>query len=134
MSLVRAVVLVLGVVYVLAGALGFVGAPFVTDGSRGDIHPAGGDLLGIFPINTVHNVVHLLVGAVLLVGATADERALPVARIVGGVYAVVGLLGFVSPDTFGLMPIGGPNIPLHLGTAAILLGASFTAPGPAARL
>ena len=133
MSLVRAVVLVLGVVYALAGALGFVGEPFVTDASRGDAQSPGGDLLGIFPINALHNVVHLLIGAALLVGATAHERALPAARIVGGVYAVVGLLGFVSPDTFGLMPIGGPDILLHLLTAAILLSVSFTIRGPAAR-
>ena len=47
------------------------------------------------------------------------------ARVVGAVYLLVGLLGFVAPDTFGLMPIGGNDIWLHLATAAVLLGASF---------
>ncbi|HVM24386.1 MAG TPA: DUF4383 domain-containing protein [Candidatus Limnocylindrales bacterium] len=125
MSLVRIVVLVFGAVYVLVGLMGFLGDPFVTGSDHGNMPSAEGDLLGIFPINALHNVVHLVIGAALLYGATAHDRAVLVARIVGGVYLVVGLLGFVAPDTFGLMPIGGPDIALHLATAAILLGVTF---------
>jgi len=43
----------------------------------------------------------------LLYGATAHDRAVLMARIVGAISLLVGLLGFVSPDSFGLMPIGG---------------------------
>ncbi len=125
MSLVRIVVLVFGAVYVLVGVLGFLGEPVVTDASHGDMESARGDLFGIFPINAVHNVVHLLIGAPLLFEATEHLRAVLMARIVGGVYVAVGLLGLVAPDTFGLMPIGGPDILLHLGTAVILLGVTF---------
>ena len=128
MSLVRIVVLVFGAVYVLVGLLGFLGDPIVTDTSYPDMETASGDLLGIFPINALHNVVHLVIGAALLNGATAHDRAVLMARTVGGVYLVVGLLGLVAPDTFGLMPIGGPDILLHLGTAAILLGVTFVSP------
>lgn len=130
MSLVRIVVLVFGVVYVLVGLLGFLGEPFVTGGSQDAMPSADGDLLGIFPINTLHNVVHLAIGAALLYGASGHAQAVMMARVIGGVYAVVGLLGLVSPDTFGLMPIGGPDILLHLGTAAILLGVTFVNPEP----
>ena len=71
---------------------------------------ATGDLLGIFPINVVHNVVHLLIGAILLYGATSVDMAILVARGIAVTYAVVGLLGIFAPDTFGLMPIGGNDI------------------------
>ncbi len=125
MSITRMVTLAFGAVYVLVGILGFLGDPIVTSGSHPDMESATGDLLGIFPINAIHNVVHLLIGAALLYGSTAHDRAVAVARAVGVVYLLVGVLGFVSPDTFGLMPIGGADIGLHLASAAILLGVTF---------
>ena len=128
MSLVRMVVLVFGVVYVLVGVLGFLGDPIVADATHEDMPSATGDLLGIFPINAIHNVVHLLIGAALLYGATRHDRAILMARTVGVIYLVVGLLGLVAPDTFGLMPIGGADILLHLGTAAILIGVTYVNP------
>ena len=125
MSLARMVVLAFGAVYVVVGVLGFLGDPIVMDASHADMESASGDLLGLFPINVVHNIVHLLIGAFLLWGATRHDRAVLSARVVGAVYLLVGLLGFVAPDTFGLMPIGGNDIWLHLATAAVLLGVSF---------
>jgi hypothetical protein len=73
----------------------------------------------------VYLLVGLAIGAFLLWGATEHDRAVLAARTVAGVYLLVGLLGFVAPDTFGLMPIGGNDIWLHLGTAAILFGVTF---------
>ena len=125
MSLTRTVVLVFGAVYVLVGVLGFLGDPIVTESTHQNMESASGDLLSLFPINALHNIVHLAIGAFLLWGATEHDRAVLAARVVGGVYLVVGLLGFVDPDTFGLMPIGGNDIWLHLATAAVLLGVSY---------
>lgn len=125
MSLTRIVVLVFGVVFLLVGIIGFLGEPMVTDASHATMPSATGDVLGIFPINAIHNVVHLLIGAVLVWGATAHDRAVLAARGVAIVYGLVGLLGFIAPDTFGLMPIGGADIALHLGTAVILYGVTL---------
>jgi hypothetical protein len=125
MSLTRIVVLAFGAVYVVVGVLGFFGDPIVMDASHADMESASGDLLGLFPINMVHNVVHLAIGAFLLWGATEHDRAVLAARVVGAVYLLVGLLGFVAPDTFGIMPIGGNDIWLHLVSAAALLGVTF---------
>jgi hypothetical protein len=124
MNAVRTVALVLGVVYVLTGIAGFVPS-LVTGGPPPDMPSASGSLFGVFPINTLHNLVHIVIGAVLLYGATGTPVAVLVARVVGVVYAAVGLLGFVAPNTFGLMPIGGADIGLHLVTAAILLYIGF---------
>ena len=125
MSLTRMVTLAFGAVYVLVGVLGFLGDPIVAEAAHENMESASGDLLGLFPINALHNLVHLAIGAFLLWGATEHDRAVLAARVVGGVYLVVGLLGFVAPDTFGLMPIGGNDIWLHLGSAAVLLGVSY---------
>lgn len=125
MSPTRTVIGVLGAVYIIVGLMGFLGDPLVADASHADMPSASGDLLGIFPINAVHNVVHLLIGAVLLYGAYDASRAVLVARAVAVTYALVGLLGLVAPDMFGLMPIGGADVALHLGTAAVLFAVTL---------
>jgi len=125
MSPTRAVVGALGAVYVIVGILGFLGDPIVTQGSHADMPSASGDLMGLFPINAIHNVVHLLIGGILLYGATDLDRAIPIARGVAITYAIVGVLGLFAPDTFGLMPIGGNDVWLHLGTAIVLYGVTF---------
>ena len=117
MGLARTVALVLGAVYLVVGVVGFV------------IVPGGeGDLLGIFPVNAVHNIVHIVIGAALLYGATATTTAVMVSRIMGIVLVVVGLLGIAFPDGFGILPLGGPDILLHLASGAVLLYIGFMAP------
>lgn len=126
MNLVRSVALIFGVVYILVGIAGFF-PPLVTGEAPPDMPSADGNLLGIFPINALHNIVHLVIGAALLYGSTGTAAARMVARVVAVVYLVVGVLGLIAPDTFGLMPIGGADVLLHLGTAAILLYIGFVA-------
>lgn len=126
MNAIRLIATVFGAVYVLVGLAGFVPA-LVTGSAPPDMPSADGNLLGIFPINMVHNLVHIVIGAALLYGATQTPRAIAVSRIVGIVYLVVALAGVVLPDFFGLMPIGGADIFLHLVTAAILLYIGFVA-------
>jgi hypothetical protein len=127
MSLARTVAAVLGVVYLLVGVLGFLPA-VVTGGSVADMPSASGSLIGIFPINALHNVVHMAIGAALLYGAMATPTAILVSRVIGIVYLVVGIAGLVSADGFGLLPLGGPDIFLHLATGAVLAYIGFMAP------
>jgi hypothetical protein len=122
MSLARTVAAILGVIYVLVGVVGFLPDPLVQASSAAS---ATGALLGVFPINLLHNVVHLVIGASLLYASMATATAIMVSRVIGGVYVVVGLLGLVSPNGFGLLPLGGADIFLHLGTGAVLLAVGF---------
>ncbi len=125
MSPTRIVVGALGAIYIVIGILGFLGEPIVASASHADMPSASGDLMGIFPINVLHNVVHLAIGAILLFGATEVGRAIMVARGVAATYALVGVLGIIAPDTFGIMPIGGADVWLHFGTAAVLFGVTL---------
>jgi uncharacterized protein DUF4383 len=122
MSLARTVAAVLGVVYVLVGVIGFLPDPLVQASTTAS---ATGALLGVFPINPLHNVVHLVIGASLLYASMATATAVMVSRVIGVVYVVVGLLGLVSPNGFGLLPLGGADIFLHLGTGGVLLAVGF---------
>jgi hypothetical protein len=128
MGMARTVAVVFGAIYVLVGILGFI-PPLATGSAPAGMESASGNLLGIFPINAVHNVVHLVIGGALLYGATATATAILVMKIVGGTYILVGLLGVVAPNGFGLLPLGGADILLHLATGAILLGVAFMSPG-----
>jgi Domain of unknown function (DUF4383) len=105
MGMARTVAVVFGAIYLVLGLVGFVLAS---------------PLFGLFEVNALHNVVHVLFGAVLLLGSMSTESAIGTTRWVGAVLFLFGLLGFLSPDAWGLMPLGGNDIWLHLSSGAIL--------------
>jgi hypothetical protein len=120
---------VLGIVYLLVGVLGFV----VTSGV-GFASQDGKTLLG-FELNPLHNIVHLLVGALLLYGATrgvGPSRAVNTA--VGGVYLVVGIIGlFILDSSANILALNSADNVLHLVSAVALLGAGLAADKDARR-
>lgn len=81
--------------------------------------------LGLFPVNLLHNIVHLLFGIWGLVGSRSHAGAKVFAQSAGAIYAVLVPLGFVFPDGFGLIPLGGNDPWLHLVLAAPLLYFGF---------
>jgi hypothetical protein len=122
----KLVAMVLGIVLVLVGILGFAIVP-----------TAGGKLLGIFGVNMLHNVVHLLTGGVLLAAAFIDNgrNARLTNMVLGVVYALVAILGFVQIQAINdLLWTGKPydglggfaDAGLHAILAIVLLGVSFT--------
>ena len=114
---------VLGIVFLLVGALGFA----VTSGV-GFASQDGKSLLG-FEVNPLHNIVHLLVGALLLFGATrgvAASRAVNTA--VGGVYLLVGVIGlFILDSSANILALNSADNVLHLVSAVVLLGVGLAA-------
>lgn len=106
---------VVGVVVLLVGVLGLV---------LGD--PRDG-LFGIFNIDLVEDIVHLGSGGLLAyVGFKGAESAVrSVVMGLGVVYLLVGVLGFVIPELFGLIPhelTVADNI-LHLALGGLALAA-----------
>lgn len=111
----KKVSLILGVVFVLVGLLGFVPNPLVGEG-------------GFFHTDLVHNLVHLIIGIVLLVMMSKPAAGLTV-KVVGIVYLVVAILGFlmVGSETgklIGLIEVNGADNWLHLvlGVVIVILG------------
>lgn len=112
----RLVGTVFGAVYVLVGLLGFA----VTSGVG--LAAAEGEKLIVFEVNPLHNVVHLLVGVLLLLGSRSVASARAVNTTVGGVYLLVGLLGlFLVGTSFNILALNGADNVLHLASAALLL-------------
>ncbi len=55
------------------------------------------------------DVIHILAGAVALYagfGTRSDGPAIQYARVFGPIYLILGILGFVLPRVFGLLPSG----------------------------
>ena len=111
MGLNRIVAAIFGVVYVVAGIAGFV-----TNTSP---------LFGLFDTNTVHNVVHVVLGAILLWGMMNTASAILANRWVGVVLLVLGVLGIFVPNPGNLVPIGGNDVWLHLASGIVLAGVSL---------
>jgi hypothetical protein len=81
----------------------------------------------MFPVNILHNIVHLLFGVWGLMAARTFAGAVSYAKIGGIIYIVLAILGLVAPTTFGLIPIGGNDIWLHAALGIVLAGVGFTA-------
>ncbi|PVE73685.1 DUF4383 domain-containing protein [Microbacterium testaceum] len=115
----RLVATIFGAVYLLVGLLGFA-----VTGGVGFISDQGGLLLGIFEVNPLHNVAHLLIGAALLVAGLANARAAKgVNTTVGAVYLLLGIVGFFLVGTAAnILALNTADHFLHLASAVVLLG------------
>ncbi len=112
-----------GVVFILVGLLGFtpVGMPFMQMGADSPL------LLGMFPVNALHNVVHMLFGVWGLVAGRSASQSVVYALGSGAAYLVLGVLGLFTDTLLGVVPIGGYDVVLHLVLAVVLAGFGFWA-------
>lgn len=126
--------LISGIVYLLIGILGFIPSLVVGGGAAPDLAVTAGYgyLMGFFPINILHNIVHLAVGAWGLASYPSLARARFFARglaIFYGLLAIMGLIPALNLNTtFGLIPIHGADVLLHALTAAIAAFVGFMTP------
>lgn len=120
--------LVLGVFYTIIGVLGFF-PPLITDtlpvSGALAVDMFSGRLLGIFPVNILHSLVHLGVGIWGIMAYKAYGSSVVYSKTIAilfGILTVMGLIPILN-TTFGLIPLFGADILLHAGTA--ILGAYF---------
>jgi hypothetical protein len=111
-----------GAVLVIVGILGFFWeASFAT----GDDIQAD-EVVGILAVNGWHNMVHLLIGVLLL--AAAGTAARTAALGVGLLYLVLAIWGFIESDNvlISLVPINDEDNVLHLilGLTGLAAGAA----------
>ena len=108
-----------GILFLLVGILGFV--PGVTNNEM---------LLGIFHVNTAHNIVHLLSGVLALwAGRTSAAYVRMYFRIFGIVYALVAVLGYLGGNAplLGVISNNTADTWLHAVIAATSLWLGFAA-------
>ena len=106
--------LVFGVVYLIIGVVGFLVTGF------DDFAADTGEKLILFEINPLHNIVHILIGAMWVAGARTAESAKQVNMIIGVAYLLVALLGIFGLLD-GLINNNGADVGLHLVSGAAAL-------------
>jgi hypothetical protein len=120
----RLVATIFGAVYLLVGLLGFA-----VTGGVGFIATEGGLLLGLFEVNPLHNIAHLLIGAALLIAGLSNVAAArSVNTVVGAVYLLLGIIGFfIETSELNILALNTADHFLHLASAIVLLGAGLAA-------
>jgi len=120
--------LVVGVVFLLVGVLGFI--PGVTtnyDQLTFAGHESEAALLGIFNVSVLHNIVHLLFGVVGLLAARTFTAARSYLIIGGFIYLALFLYGLLIDhnSAANFVPVNDADNYLHLvlGIGMIALGA-----------
>jgi hypothetical protein len=109
---------IFGFTFIAVGILGFI--PGITTEE--------GRLLGIFEVDAMHNMVHILSGIVALFAAYKSEHAARLYfQVFGVVYGLVAVLGIFHGDRplLGLMAHNGADVVLHFLIAGVALYLGF---------
>ncbi|MGZ8997246.1 MAG: DUF4383 domain-containing protein [Allosphingosinicella sp.] len=119
----RTFALIFGIVFLAVGALGFVPGMVhpATGGHNVTMTQGYGDLLGLFPVNMLHNVVHLLFGLWGVMAYRSLAGAKTYFKAVAVIYGLLTILGLIPSmnTTFGLIPIYGNDVWLHAVLALV---------------
>ena len=117
----------IGAVLVIAGIIGFFYSASFDTGTSAVIANTD-DVFGILGVNGWHNVVHILIGLLLL--ACAGSAARSAALGVGLLYLVLSIWGFIESDNvlLGLVPVNDEDNVLHLILGLLGLGAGAASP------
>jgi Domain of unknown function (DUF4383) len=116
----RTLGMLFGIVFLAVGILGFV--PGITKDEM---------LLGIFHVNAMHSIVHIVSGAVFLFASMAGAGPARLwFKVFGLIYAVVAVLGFMNPTgpVLGMISNNPADTWLHVVLAAAMLLIGFAAP------
>lgn len=108
---------ILGWIFIIVGILGFFPNPIVS-------------WRGVFETDAIHNIVHLISGGVLLAAPSYNSSVMTL-RVVGVIYAIITIIGFISLSALSWMAVNGPDNWLHLVLAILMLwgGYALTAEG-----
>lgn len=124
--------LLVGVVFLLVGVLGFV--PGITtdyDTLKFAEHDSHAELLGVFQVSVLHNIVHLLFGiaGAAMAGSVSTARTF----LVGGglVYLALGIYGLVidQDSTANFVPVNTADTWLHFALAIGMIVLGVLLPG-----
>lgn len=123
---------VFGVVFIIVAIVGFI-APGGMAMQPTDPATAA-KVLGMFPVNLLHNIVHLLFGIWGLAASRSWAGSKQFFIWAGAIYLVLTIAGFLSPSGFGIVPLGGADIGLHCVLAIVMLLIGVTAKAESAAI
>jgi hypothetical protein len=114
----------LGVIFIAVGLLGFVPNPIIANSED-----------AIFHADAVHSSVHIVSGILFIIFALAiPSRVALFMKVFGVVYFLLGVLGLFSIGSSGMtrllgfLHVNGPDNYLHIALGAIIFLASTLRP------
>lgn len=115
--------LVFGIIFVLAGLLGFVNNPLI--GAN-----------GLFMTNGAYNIVMIILGVILLVASRGGQgKSASWLKIIGVLFIIIAVLGFLmhGPMLLGVLAINSMDNWLALVLGVILIIGGMRGNSPAAQ-
>jgi Domain of unknown function (DUF4383) len=111
------------IVFLLVGILGFI--PGITTDAPGDFSGEGSnaELLGIFQVSILHNLVHLLYGIVGLALARTWSGARTFLIGGGVVYIVLWIVGLIGGADW--VPVNAADNWLHFVLGVVMVAAGY---------
>lgn len=119
---IQKITLAFGVIYLIVGIAGFI--PGIAPPAD---EPGERVLLGLFEVNALHNIAHLVLGALLVIGGLAEGYVYTVNRVLAVVFLLLFIAGFI-PAFANLLAINGADTILHLLSALLTGYLGFIAP------
>ena len=121
-----------GIVFLLVGIAGFVPGLVAPPQPAGEVaaETGFGRLFGLFPINLWHNLVHVVFGIWGLAAYRTFSASRTYAQAVAVIYALLAVMGLIPVlnTTFGLIPLYGHDVWLHVLLAAVAAYFGFFGP------
>lgn len=126
--------LIVGIMFVLIGVMGFIPGlvqpPTVTpDAAHLGFTSGYGYLMGLFPINLLHNIVHLTVGILGILASISLDSSRLYSGVLALFYGTLTLMGLIpaTQSSLGFIPIFGNDVWLHAITASVAAYFGFIA-------
>ena len=119
--------LIIGIAYLALGIIGFIPGIVSQSGAMPpSIENLGvvsgfGYLMGLFPVNTPHNIIHIVTGLLGIVTSIALDSSRLFSGQLGIYYTTLTVLGLIpiTNTFFGLFPLYGADVFLHGLTGAL---------------
>jgi hypothetical protein len=111
--MIRFIAVLFGIAFIFAGVAGFMPA-FTTNGA----------LLGVFEVDSMHNLVHIVSGVIAIMAATSLKATRLYFIIFGIIYTIVAILGFWRNGDLIMMHVNMADNILHIviGVVSLFLG------------
>jgi hypothetical protein len=116
--------LIFGIVYLGLGILGLIPAALVPppiDAPPTHFTLLYGYLLGLFPVNLLHSLLNIVVGAWGIATGSGRSSSVSYARGIAVLFGVLALMGMIPMlnTMLGMMPLHGNDVWLH-GISAVM--------------
>ncbi|RPJ47457.1 MAG: DUF4383 domain-containing protein [Chloroflexi bacterium] len=124
--------LIFGIVYTLIGLMGLIPGLLTGPTTPLAVDILHGNLLGIFPVNIIHTLVHLIFGIWGILAYRSFDSARVFSRTAGVTFILLAIFGLIPGlnTLFGLAPLHGSDVWLHLVSGVVALYFGLTARTP----